>query len=429
MKRVSRVFLVVLFLFSLAGVSFATNGDNLIGIGPIARSMGGVGIADPQDAISAVFANPAAMCFGPYCPGTEVNFGGTLFMPSVSAHVGLPTGPHTSQSADSDDKVYAIPAIGLSVPIADRWRFGLAAYGVSGLGVDYRNTSIDQPGFYFGGNAPLVQGEYTQLQIMKFSPSISYQVNNNLSLGLGVQIDYANLDLRNGSSFNYAVGAQVGGIYKISDGIRIGATYVSPQEVDYNNVLRNPANPQSSANLKLEQPQQVGIGISYEPMQDILLLEVDGKWINWASATGYNDFDWEDQWVLAIGAQYKPTKKIALRVGYNYAINPVREHNGWNGAFNPATGAPFDIKQVQGLNFPRYYYETFRIIGFPAIVKQHATVGVGYEISNRFALNAGYTHAFKETITESGTSPEGQPVTLSSSLSENSLEFGLTWRF
>ncbi len=439
MKRVSGVFFVVLFLVSLAGVSFATNGDNLIGIGPIARSMGGVGIADPLDAISAVFANPAAMCFGPYCPGTEVNFAGTLFMPSVSARVSFPNGtftttptplpPGASIGADSDDKVYAIPAIGLSLPITDKWRFGLAAYGVSGLGVDYRNTSIDQPSFYFGGAAPLVAGEYTQLQIMKFSPSIAYQVNNNLSLGLGVQVDYANLDLRNGSSFNYAIGAQVGGIYKISDSVRIGATYVSPQEVDYENVLRNPTNPQRSTELKLEQPQQVGIGISYEPMKDILLFEVDGKWINWSSATGYDDFDWDDQWVLAVGAQYKPTKKIALRVGYNYANNPVNEHNGWNGAFNPATGAPFDVKQVQGLNFPRYYYETFRIIGFPAIVKQHVTFGIGYEISNRFALNAGYTHAFEETITESGTSPEGQPVTLSSKLSEDSVEFGFTWRF
>ena len=46
---------------------FATNGDNLIGIGPISRAMGGVGVAAPQDAISAIFANPAATCFGNYC--------------------------------------------------------------------------------------------------------------------------------------------------------------------------------------------------------------------------------------------------------------------------------------------------------------------------------------------------------------------------
>src|SRR5512136_2347625 len=111
MKRFSFLVLICLFLLSFSGSSFATNGDNLMAIGPIARSMGGVGIAAPQDAISAVFANPAAMCFGPYCPGTEVNFGGTLFMPKVDATV---TGSDGSViSAAGDRKVYAIPAIGL----------------------------------------------------------------------------------------------------------------------------------------------------------------------------------------------------------------------------------------------------------------------------------------------------------------------------
>ena len=37
---------------ALASTSaLATNGDNLIGIGPISRAMGGTGIAAPQDAI------------------------------------------------------------------------------------------------------------------------------------------------------------------------------------------------------------------------------------------------------------------------------------------------------------------------------------------------------------------------------------------
>ena len=69
MKKLFFVTISFVFLLSMGGIANATNGDNLIGIGPIARGMGGVGIAAPQDSISAVFANPAAMCFGPYCPG------------------------------------------------------------------------------------------------------------------------------------------------------------------------------------------------------------------------------------------------------------------------------------------------------------------------------------------------------------------------
>ncbi len=67
--------------------ALATNGVNLIGVGPIARSMGGVGIAQPQDAIGAVFSNPAAMCFSAFCPSSEAEFAGTLFMPTVKGSI------------------------------------------------------------------------------------------------------------------------------------------------------------------------------------------------------------------------------------------------------------------------------------------------------------------------------------------------------
>ncbi len=417
MRRLFVVLAILGIVATVAPPAMATNGDNLMGIGPISRAMGGVGIAAPQDAIGAVFSNPAAMCFGPYCPGSQFDFAGTLFMPKVDASVTI--GGQTF-SADADRKVYAIPAIGLSVPINPQWRFGLAAYGVSGLGVDYRGTSIDQPRFFdFGpqGQFPLVAGEYTQLQIMKFAPSIAYQPTSNLSVCLAVHVDYGMLDLRNGTSSNYAIGAQLGAIYKPTDMISLGLTYISPQEVKYTNVL----NFNGLHDLKLESPQQVGIGVAVEAIKNTLLIEVDGRWINWANATGYDDFDWKDQWVLGIGAQYKPTKQLALRIGYNYANNPVREHSNFT---EPG-------KVVQGIDFPTYYYETFRVIGFPAIAKQHISFGVGYDISKNFAVNAGYTHAFKETLSESGvpTLVPGQTASLQSHLSEDSVEFGFTWRF
>ncbi|UCE78592.1 MAG: outer membrane protein transport protein [Nitrospiraceae bacterium] len=414
--------MAVLAVFSFAASSDATNGDNLIANGPISRSMGGVGIALPQDAISAVFSNPAAMCFGPYCPGSEFNFAGTLFMPDVSAKIiidGLVI------KDDADDKIYPIPAIGLSVPITNTfplWRFGIAAYGVSGLGVDYRDTAIDQPTFYdFGpmGQFPLVAGEYTDLRIMKFAPAIAYQPNERFSVGLAVHIDYATLDLRSGTSEGYALGVQLGAMFKATDSITLGATYTSPQETDHDNVTDFDGDG-TADDLTLEAPQQVGVGVAFEPIAGTLLVEGNVKWINWKDSDGYDDFDWDDQWVFAIGVQYKPTDKLALRAGYNYAENPVEEHNGFVGS---------NMTSVQGKMLPEYYYETFRIIGFPAIVEHHLTLGIGYEFSNRFSLHAGYVHAFEETISETGTNMAGQPTTLESTLSENSLEFGLTWRF
>ena len=142
MRRLYILALTLLTIMAVGSGAFATNGDNLIAIGPNARAMGGTGIAAPQDAISAVFANPAAMCVGPYCPSSSFDFAGTLFMPHVKAEVSTCDVIAEDSSASS---VYAIPAIGLSVPITAKlpvWRFGIAAYGVTGLGVDYRGKDL-----------------------------------------------------------------------------------------------------------------------------------------------------------------------------------------------------------------------------------------------------------------------------------------------
>jgi long-chain fatty acid transport protein len=38
-------------------------------------------------------------------------------------------------------------------------------------------------------------------------------------------------------------------------------------------------------------------------------------------------------------------------------------------------------------------------------------------------------YAFENDITENGTDPLGRPVELESNLSEQSIDFGFTWRF
>jgi long-chain fatty acid transport protein len=432
MKKLFTVLAIFSLMLMLAPVVFATNGINLIGIGPISRSMGGVGIAQPMDAISAVFANPAAMCFGDYCPGSEFNFSATLFMPKIDAKV-TNQGPATpgTFSADAEDNVYPIPAIGFSVPIGEdgsKWRFGLSAYGVSGLGVDYRNTVLDNDRFYdlsggtdpLGPYAPMVTGAYTQLQIMKFAPAFAYQVTPNLSLGLALPIDYGTLDLRNGGSSGFALGVLPGIMYKPIENLSLGLSYTSPQNINYKNVTDFDQDG-SYDSLELESPQQAALGIAYDFFGAGLVLEADVKWINWSNAKGYRDFDWDDQTVFAIGAQYKPTDKMSLRAGYNYAKNPVNEHNNFNGQTTTT---------VQGKTLPStFYYETFRIIGFPAIVEHHITLGFGYKISDTFSLDLGFMYAFENTMTETGTDLFGQPVEIESTLSETSLDFGLTWKF
>jgi len=151
------------------------------------------------------------------------------------------------------------------------------------------------------------------------------------------------------------------------------------------------------------------------------------KWINWSDAKGFEDFDWNDQWVFAVGGQWEAIDHLFFRVGYNYAENPVDEHNNWNGAF--AGGVPLDTVNVQGSSIPTYFYETFRVIGFPAIVEHHMTAGIGYEFGESLILNLSYMHAFENSLSEKGTGPDNNDAKIKSKLYEDSLSFAFTWRF
>ncbi len=427
----SRIGVIALFMIVIMVPinALATNGDNLIGVGPISRAMGGVGIAAPQDAISAVFSNPAAMCFGAFCPSNQVDFAGTAFMPNIHASITAGTGPFGAffppftVNVHSEPKVFPIPALGISYsfPELPGWRFGFGAYGVTGLGVDYRGSLMDAN--FFG--APLAAGVYSNLQIMKFAPTAAYQVNDWLSLGAAFNISYSTLDLRNGSNSGFAPGAQIGAIVRPSNYVSIGLSYTTPQDANHGNVLIGPNGSQNS--LGLSSPNNLGVGVSWEAIPKSLLFETDLKWLNWATADGYRHFDWNDQIVVGVGAQYKPIPQLALRLGYNYGNNPVKPHNFVGGnPLNP--GAP-PMTTIQGTPIPVYYFETFRTLGFPAIVEHHLTLGIGYDVTPHFTVNVGFMHAFQNSITAHGTNLFSQPTSLKSTLSETGIDFGLSWKF
>jgi len=399
-------------LLGLAGPARATNGDNLISVGPVSRAMGGVGIASPQDSASAVFSNPAAMCFGPYCPSSEASASLTLFKPTVKATVVNGTGTH---SADSELRVYPIPTAALSYPIRPNLRFGLAAYGVSGMGVDYRDSALDS---IYTGAYPQSTGTYVLLERMKVAPALAYQVNDKLSVGLAVHLHRASLDLGNKPQDGLGIGVQPGIIYKPVDGISLGLTYVSAQLIEHKNVADFNFDGTLDG-LDLESPQWIGGGIAWEP-NPLWLLETDVKFINWGNASGYQDFGWEDQWVFNIGAQYKGFAPVTVRAGYNYASHPVDLNDNFNGTENVT---------VQGKVMPRYYYETFRLVGFPAIVEHHVTFGATWDVSPTFSVDLSYMHAFENTVSVSGTDFTGQPASIESTLYEDSLTLGLSWVF
>lgn len=410
MKRVMAATSLVAALGAVTG-AWATNGDNLIGVGPVSRSMGGVGVAAPQDSISAIFGNPAAMNLCPCGVKSEAIYGASLFDPTVSTKITTPMGVY---EGDSQHAPFVIPAVGVTAPLSEDWRFGFGAYGVSGLGVDYRNKGWDLDGNPANG----YEGDlYTKLEIMKFSPMVSYKVSDQLSLGVALQTAYNNLDLGQGGTHDYSHGAQLGAAYAVGMW-RLGASYTTPQKASFERVYNFDEFMGSTTadTLDLESPASYVVGVAIEPNRR-LVLEADVKYYDWANADGYSEFDWSGQTVIAVGAQYLATDKLYVRAGVNYGENPVNEHNGWD---------PQGVTEIQGKQAPTMGYEFLRTVGFPAIVETHATLGLGYKLTDAVTVNFDYKHAFEKTIEETSA---GGAFKLESALAEDAVGFSLAWQF
>jgi long-chain fatty acid transport protein len=223
---------VLITLLALASASRAsTNGDNLLGVGASARALGGVGVAEPQDAIGAISSNPATLSFLGADLASEADLSFTFFLPHVSAVVG-------GVSADSASKTYIIPSLAIAGPIGDKgspWDYGLAVYGAVGLGVDYRNSAL--AGNLTGVPYPILPSSHTQLEILKVAPSVSYRISTEWSAGLAFQVDEGRLDLGNGSNSGYGYGLQPGITFHPTNQLGFGLTYISPQAITYDKVV------------------------------------------------------------------------------------------------------------------------------------------------------------------------------------------------
>lgn len=391
--------------------AFATNGDSLEGIGGVSEALGGTGVAAPQDALTATVNNPAGLAVTPGAAGKELTVGLTLFQPTVEAKITTPGGTLTG---GSDDPTSLIPFLSYSQPLNDQWNIGIGAYGVSGMGVDYRGKHWDLDGNPGNGYEGDIFSKYASLKV---APAASYRVNDALSLGLALHGNYSTLDFDQGEADAFSAGFAVGATYRIEE-VLLGVSYTSPQKSTFDNVYNFDAfaGDTKQDDLSLEQPAVYAGGIAWQP-NERWLTEFNVKYLPWSDSEGYDTFDWKDQWVLALGVQYQATEKLALRAGFNYAENPVREHQGWD---------PTGITTVQGNSVPTFGYELLRNVGFPAIVESHLTLGFGYKLSASLTLNVAYTHVFEKTI-ESVSA--GDAIKLGSSLSEDSLGIGLTWAF
>ena len=293
--------------------------------------------------------------------------------------------------------------------ISDKLVFGIGAFGTSGMGVDYRNKDARL------GNT------ITSFQFMRIVPAIAFQVNDMITISGAIHGAWGSLDLGAGQSQALGVGAQIGASLNFGDFLYGGIVYQSPVSMTYKRVFDFDALGGAADGIfddfKLQQPQEVAIGIGVAPLNG-LKLGVDARWINWKNAEGYNKFGWEDQIVVGVGAEYKPMDNLSLRAGYNYGRSPIRSKNltGQSVATIPTSGG--------GVTLNDFLVAYLNLIGFPAIAEHHITIGVGYDFSKTFGVDLSYVRALDNKVESSG----GATI-VGAKMSQNSVSLGLNWRF
>jgi long-chain fatty acid transport protein len=420
MKKSLKLSVAVALALSSTAV-YATNGVNLIGNTAKSRAMGGVGIGMPFGADNGL-SNPALISS---VENYEVSFGGTLFMPSVSTDAGaasanppLPLPPTANTGmVDSEADTFIVPEVGFAMKATDNFYWGIGMWGASGLGVDYRNA-----------NNPVTNALVTNYQILQLVVPLTYKTGG-LSLSVAPVVNYGALDTNwetltgqtfsAGVSQDIAIGANLGAAYQ-TGGLTVGAVYKSEIEMNYDG---QPAlDPTVLAGFgisgvtegRLDVPAEYGVGASYV-IGGKHTIAADVKNIAYGGTTGWKEFGWDDQTVIALGYQFD-AGTWQLRAGYNYGKAPIENLN---------------IMSDPG-NAGRNY---FNAVGFPATVEQHLTLGGSYQFSKTMGLDLAFTYApTEETSYDSAfdLNGDGIPDSMTAVKTEHSqtaLTAGLTFKF
>ena len=304
------------------------------------------------------------------------------------------------------------------------------------MGVDYRNKFSPFPPINppprTGLNLtqfPTLQEMATTFQFMRIIPAVAFKINEMITVSAAPHLAWGSLSMSalicdfvdrdgdtipgldrcyragGGQSQDIGIAFQIGASLNFGDFLFAGVTYQSPVSMKYKKVFDSDGDGVFE-DMKLTQPQEVAIGVGAAPLNN-LRVGLDLRWINWSDADGYEDLQWKDQLVIAIGGEFKPTDKLALRAGWNYGRSPIR-------------GGEKTLQDFESA--------AFNLIGFPAIAEHHITLGLGYEFTDTFSVDFSYVRALDKKV-EACLQGTNCAVLAGAKMFQDSISVGLNWRF
>lgn len=336
---------------------FQLTEQSSLGLG---RAYAGAGIVG--DDLSAVHYNPAGMTL---LEGTRFQAGTTWIALNAD---------YNGNYGDSENgrlKGQMIPAGYVTHQVNDKVWLGFAMTVPFGMGTEYDRTWSQSQ-----------RGTNAKIYTFDMNPNIAWKVNDFLSVGAGVSVQYAKAELGMGlkeqtmylghgkvEADSWDWGFNLGIMISPTDKLRFGLAYRSAIEHDADGTTKlsgmNTQIPGVGPILEGLEGQTFGMSTTLKTPDTVMLtgtweatdqLRLSGliRWANWsnfkelniendvpnyilsaAKPIGFDKKltnldvvnDWQDTWLFSVGADYKINSAFTIRGGIAYETSPIDDQS------------------------------------------------------------------------------------------------------
>jgi len=333
--------------------------------------MGGAGIGMAKDA-SFGLVNPAVNAL----LGREFYYSPGWIVGNRHADTRGPLGNPVGEQKSQIHNFFDI-AIGYNKPLGNDWAVGFAMSGVGGIGDKFQQsrTTVGAAG---GFDREIFYGLVHMVVPVAWTPRPGLSVGVAPVLGIARfkadSLTAAGTATAGGLKWDYAFGGgfKVGVIWDINEHFTLGGTYNSRvwfQGFDnYRDLL---------SGRPVDTPANFQFGVVWHATPE-LDIAVDGRYIAYSHVQVIGQtpesggFGWHDVRALLVGAQYKMSDKLTLRLGYTLNSSPIDTKN------------------------------TFANTLLPAITRNKIAIGAAYDFSEKWEASIGLDHMWKRSQTETG---------------------------
>jgi long-chain fatty acid transport protein len=349
MRKQHIFFVAVTSCLAVPSVGLATNGYFSHGYGTQNKGLGGSGVAMPQNSLAAA-TNPA----GSVWVGDRVDLGMAIFSPDRGYNTSSPTAgafPLAQGSFDSGKDLFAIPHLGWNTMLDENSSFGVSVYGNGGM-----NTEYSSPGPFNSGT--------TGVDLMQLFANVNYsrKWSDSASWGVGLILAAQRFEARGLASFapfvadgtaddltdnrfdySYGAGIKLGVQAGMTEWLTVGASYQSrmwmtefdkysdlfAEDGDFDipptatiGLTVKPA-PRHAVNFDIQRIWYGDVAAISNPMSNLTagcMLGQTNKCLGGSDGVG---FGWEDMTVYKLGWQWQMRDDFTLRLGWNYAKQPI----------------------------------------------------------------------------------------------------------